>query len=362
MIGCSIIVPTTRVLPAVPRREWLPSSQAMAKDQFGNEDRTRFRIRARDAAGRIVWTGWFADRDDADAFLLAAVCGALGIESPLWRMPTPQWHPDLGEDLQYDFATLTFLTTTGANTWTVASDWNSVNNTCDTIGAGGAGGGCNSGRSSGGAGGGFSQTPNVSLTPGASVNYTVGAGGTGVNGAAGNAGGSTFFNGTTLAGSSVGANGGGGGITAGTAVAGASTTGAVGTTKYAGGGSSAVTASAGSGGGGAGGPNGAGNTGSAANSDGGSGDAGSGGAGGSGDGVAGSAGTEYDASHGSGGGGSGRTSVSATAGGAGGAYGAGGGGTRNTGTATGGAGSQGLITLTYTPAAKYPISFPMLGM
>jgi hypothetical protein len=76
-------------------------------------------------------------------------------------------------------------------------------------GAGGAGGGCigaNPGTSEGGGGGGGAYTQKVYLDSelDASEGYTVGAGGTGVSGAAGNNGGSSTFKGLT-------AGGGGGG-------------------------------------------------------------------------------------------------------------------------------------------------------
>jgi hypothetical protein len=92
-----------------------------------------------------------------------------------------------------------FLTSTGANTWTVPSDWTNVN-TIEVIGGGGGGGRPNQANSGGGGGGGaaYSAVTNVTLSPGGSVDYTVGIAGTGAsaNNTAGNAGGDTWFNGT----------------------------------------------------------------------------------------------------------------------------------------------------------------------
>jgi hypothetical protein len=109
------------------------------------------------------------------------------------------------------------VTLTSGTSWTVPSGVTSVNG---TLVAGGQGGGC-----SGFAGGtDYSQigkqgqggqviTSNVSTTPGASITYGIGAGGTGgaSYGAGGGAGGSTTFTGATTASGSNGitANNGG---------------------------------------------------------------------------------------------------------------------------------------------------------
>ncbi len=219
-----------------------------------------------------------------------------------------------------------FLTTTGTGSWTVPSNWNNASNTIQVIGGGQAGSDAGGGAEPGGAGGDYAAVTNLKFAnPGTTVaTYQVGAGG-----ASGNAnGGSTWFNGSTLAGSSVGATG---GNAPGTDV------GSVTALGGAGGGGPAN-----GGGGGAGGPHGAGAAGAASGSGGagGQGDNGFGGTGGSTSGAAGNPGTEWDSSHGSGGGGH-----SGSAGGSGGQYGAGGGGASST---TGGAGMQGIIVITYT--------------
>lgn len=277
----------------------------------------------------------------------------------------------------------------GNQTWVVPSDWNSANNTIEVIGGGGSGAvGGQNGAATGGGGGGYAKISNLALTVGASVTYNLGGPGqpvTATAATAGNAGGSTWFNGTTQAASSVAANGGGGGV-GGVATAsraggaGASTTGAVGTTLFAGGNGGAYTTAAGAtgsatGGGGAAGLNGAGGagvaiTGSASGqaSAGGQGDSTHGGAGGagvvgSGGGAIGSSGTEYlgygnngttvNFPGGSGGGSGGSYfSTNTVTGGNAGFYGGGGGGavTGAASTAvTSGAGRQGLIIITYTP-------------
>ncbi len=83
-----------------------------------------------------------------------------------------------------------FLTTTGAGTWTVPSDWNSTNNTIEVLG-GGQGGGYGGGN--GGNGGGYSKVLNVALTPGNSVTFQLAAGGAGDTGSGPGAGGDTYF-------------------------------------------------------------------------------------------------------------------------------------------------------------------------
>jgi hypothetical protein len=231
--------------------------------------------------------------------------------------------------------TVVFLTfaTLGTNTWSVPADWNSSGNTVEVIAAaanGGTGGFDDNGLYCGfGAGGGaYSKKSNISLTAGGTASYQVGAHGEI------NAQDDTWFKSTAdvLA-------------IHGSVPTGGPASGGVGDLKYNGGngttGGPGVTG--GTGGGGAAGPNGAGNN--SSGSTGGSGDAGSGGAGGT-LGNVGSNGTEYDATHGSGGGGGGVTSG---AGKAGGSYGAGGSG--GCGLNSGGAGTDGLIVITYTPLA-----------
>src|ERR1035441_4898051 len=86
--------------------------------------------------------------------------------------------------------------------WTVPSDWNSANNSIETIGAGGLGG--KDGRGGGG-GGAYSKITNLSLTPGNSVTYQTGI--TSASWISNNsqlATKNTYFNGASLAGSSVG--------------------------------------------------------------------------------------------------------------------------------------------------------------
>lgn len=269
-----------------------------------------------------------------------------------------------------------FLTTKGANTWTVPSDWNNDDNTIETIG-GGAGGYL---YGAGGGGGAYSRISNLTLTPGASITTQVGA-----NGAVSTAGGDSWFNASNLASSSVGSKGGSSGVFGGTGGANSS---GIGTTKFSGGNGSRSDGG-GAGGGGAAGRRGPGKDGGQSGELGGTGGAGGGGAGGgsstagttvssgttsgaggagsdgtgggatnggvgsastdhsgggggggdgpSGVGGAGGAGKDWDATHGSGGGGGG----GASAGGVGALYGGGG--------ASSAIGGQGIIVITYTP-------------
>lgn len=225
-----------------------------------------------------------------------------------------------------------FLTTTGAGTWTVPEDWNNLNNTIEVIG----GGATADMRWQNVGGGAYSSIANKSLTPGASVSYSVGIAGP----TARSDGGDTWFGNSVYASSYVAAKGGNKNTAGGAAVDG------IGTVKYSGG-----AGSYNGGGGGAAGPYGNGNT-SANNSYlGGSGGAGYGGAGGSSWGGTGGDGTEWDSTHGSGGGGAqapGGIEV-----GYAGKYGGGGGhGVNGFGT-----GAQGIIVITYTPVAPGSSNF-----
>ena len=101
-------------------------------------------------------------------------------------------------------ATVVFLTsTTTTPTYTVPMDWNSANNTIEVIGGGGGGVDNSNSCYSGAGGGGYAKISNLTLVPGASVTYQVGAGGAPF----GN-GGNSWFNASTLVLSSVGAIGG----------------------------------------------------------------------------------------------------------------------------------------------------------
>jgi hypothetical protein len=288
-----------------------------------------------------------------------------------------------------------YLTSTTTTTWAVPNNWSSYNN-IQTIGGGGSGGAAGEfNGASGGGGGAWAETFGLSLTPGSSVGYQVGADGAAVaatdhDTVDGNAGGNTWFCNSTsncraLASSSVevGSQGGGaggagslydltggsGGLTSTSSEA----TVSVGLLASGGGSGGSDTDSDNlftTGGGGAGGPNGNGNNGannpgSIAASAGGAGDAGAGGAGGTGvvynNGGNGGNGVEWDSSHGSGGGGGGGFSYDSTqyntgAGGNGGLYGGGGGGyAYEAGGTVSGAGSQGIIAIKYLPEGANPV-------
>lgn len=304
-------------------------------------------------------------------------------------------------------ATQVFLTS--GSSWTVPSDWNSSVSTIEVIGAGGGGSSGNTSNSGGGGGGGgaYSRIINLPLTIGASVQYQVGTGGaigSGNGGVNGSTGTDTWFNGSTLALSTVGAKGGFGGVLGSSITGGLASLG-FGTTKFSGGfGTRGSTNAfqAGGGGGGAGGSFGAGqdggivppgqaggaggggagggtaggspsgvtNGGTGGNGHGGSGGGaggavnvggstgtattggGGGGGGNNASGAAGGTGNEFDSSHGSGGGGSGAGGGPAFIGGGGGLYGgggAGGSGASSGNSGNGGAGANGVIAITYTP-------------
>jgi hypothetical protein len=301
---------------------------------------------------------------------------------------------------------------TSGSSWTVPSDWSNAANKIEVIGGGGGGiGGGGTGNGGGGGGGGYSSVTNLTLTPGLTVSYNVGLGGT-----AATAGGNTWFNG-----GSVSAQGGGAGGSPGGGSGGQASNG-IGTIKYSGG-SGGNGGIGGGGGGGAAGPHGNGGAGGsyaggvysgggggggadggtpggndnyAVSGAGGNGWQGTGGwagnciSGSNGTGAGGSGGyggdygnpnhvspgygltgfdgcggngamdTAFDASHGSGGGGGGggsnwninhnsTRSAQGYPGGAGASFGGGGGG-GGAANASGGLGGNGLIVITYTSA------------
>jgi hypothetical protein len=305
----------------------------------------------------------------------------IGVNSGKMAVERSKLTPHLRDKLKF-LAFVGFLTavTGSLQTFNVPADWNSGNNTVETIGAGGSGATGSGVPCTGGGGGAYSLARNIVLTPGGTCSYQLGTGGAAVTNTTGsfngNAGGSTWFNGATFGAASVGALGGGAGITSASnpaAGAGGASSGGIGSTKNSGGNGGTPTGGAvivSTGGGGAAGPNGNGNNGvgiGAVNggTSGGSGDAGLGGAAGAGvtntsPGGAGSPGAEYSATgggtagSGGGGGASYQTSAAAT-GGTGGLYG-GGGGAAVIGIGTGpaytsGAGAKGLIVYTYAPPA-----------
>lgn len=366
-----------KLLMPVRPSEWRSSQR---KTIFGIEDQTRFRLTARLNDGHVKWRGWFDDRDDADAFLFAMATGSLRCERELWRLPVPNWHPDLGENLSYDFATVTFLTSpTGSNqTYTSPSDWNNSNNKLETLGGGSGGAVAITGiHVTGGGGGAYNTISNFTFaTPGTTTGtYQIGAGAAvKTTAGAGNSGGDSWFNGTTLGGSSVGSKAGVGGAAGGGSQnggAGGAASSGVGS-GFDGGRGGNLTGGSGNGGSGAGGAagsSGAGATGADSSSTalgvqtaGGQGDNGHGGTGGAAGGTNGGAGTEWDGSHGSGGGGGGFGGSGTQSAGAGGLYG-GGSGAIVADTPTSPPAAQGITVVTYTPrSAAIAMNMPNLGM
>ncbi len=251
---------------------------------------------------------------------------------------------------------------TNGSTWSVPADWNSANNTIETIGAGGAGGSSSCGPGGGG-GGAYSKVSNLTLS--GNVSYHVGDASYSVNGYdAVNYPqyGDTWFNGSSVAGSTVGAKGGQIGCSVTNARQGGSAASGVGTVKYSGGNGGSWNVSVG-GGGGAAGPNGNGGNGAAGgnNSSNGGGGGGrnggtsasgtTGGSPGGGNGGSypqnGGSGTEFAAGYGLGGGGGGAGGGGGSvAGGTGGTYG-GGGGASNYAITNKSSGGNGLIVISY---------------
>ena len=266
-----------------------------------------------------------------------------------------------------------------ANPWTVPSDWNSLANTIEGIGASGASGAGGTSTTTpkgygggGGGGGAYAIAHNVALTPGATVAFVLGVGGS----SAGVAGTPTTFGVATLV--AAGGTGGTSGTTVSAGLGGSGglasactpTSGAFSGGNGANGGNGgAASTNGGGGGGGAAGPNGAGANGVAGGVQGGKGgnaDNGVGGAGGAASSVAGNAGatgSEWPFPLGCGGGGGGGGAVATVnqagwAGGQGVDYGGGSGGGggagghSGTGSTAGGVfkiGESGAIFITYWP-------------
>lgn len=382
-------IPRAKFLMPVSDKEWREPSLTLSKDIFGNPSvKTMFKINAKSNDGVIIWTGWFDDRADFDAFLYAIALGTLIQERALWDLPTPSWQPYLGELISYEFATVSFLTGSpgSVSSYSVPTDWNSSDNNVQAIGGGGGGGAiCISGaQATGGGGGAWNKTNNITLIPNSTAYYRIGAGASAVtsytssSARTGNVGGDTWFSVNNVAptGTSQGvlAKGGSGGNAGTGSIAGVSGgigSSGIGNSSFDGGGSgSSLANSVATGGGGAAGPNGAGGTSASGSSigvgtAGGTGDNGTGGAGSAGNpytntggsSSAGGNGSEIQASpgYGSGGGSGGYKTNSAPFSpsftGAGGSYG---GGTGGAGNVAGyqsnvGAGGQGLIVVTYTP-------------
>src|SRR5438132_3295740 len=112
------------------------------------------------------------------------------------------------------------------SSWPLPGDWSSTN-TIESIAAGGGASNVSASDSAGGGGGAYSEISNLAglISP---ITMNIGTGGS-----ANNAGGDTWFNGASLAASSVGAKGGHGGstITGGLGGEQVGNTGGVGTTK-----------------------------------------------------------------------------------------------------------------------------------
>lgn len=361
-----------RYLMPIPRRQWMPSSQA-------DKCQTRFRLRARRPNGSLAWEGWFEDRDDADAFIFALALGTLKHDRRLWRLSSPEWRPDTGEDLIYRMATLvSFTFQAGADTWTSPEDWNNDDNLIEAIGGGASGAaakGNGSYRATGGGGGGYHFRANFTFAnPGVTtVDYYIGNGGASVtrstNGVTnGNAGEASTFDSSTPASGNPRALGGAGG-TAGTGSRNGGAGGVNTTNGFSGGNGGNTTIESSddviaTGGGAAGSPAGPGGNGvntaatgvtatNGGNTSGTGGGSGSGNNNGSG--TSGGNGSQLGDGVGAGGGGGGATrnpgSSTNTTAGSGGNWGGGGGGAcaEDSNNVISGAGRRGVITVTYNP-------------
>ncbi len=249
--------------------------------------------------------------------------------------------PSASAITNYVVITTSYTDSCGSNCFTVPSDWNNSSNSIEIIGAGGNGAaGTTTTSGGGGGGGGYAKATNQSYTPGSTVSFTLGTGGSGTT---------TWWSASGTLNAAAGGNA--SGVTAGSGGVGG---GSIATTSYTGGngGSGSSTAyTAGAGGGGAAGPNGngglGGNSSGNTTNNGGSGGGGNGGNTTTG-GYAGAAATSATGGNGgndfnndSGSGGAGGNAANGSAGTTGGG-GGGGGGINAIGTAySGGAGSTG---------------------
>lgn len=229
--------------------------------------------------------------------------------------------------------TVIFLTS--GTSWAVPGDFNASANTVEAIGAGGDGVGTTAFAGGGGA---YAKVTNFS-PGGGTVSFQIGVHGGTTGSGTGPTSNTWFDSGATLVAA--------GGVSGAANAAGGSTANSVGSTKFAGGNAGATV-----GGGGAAGPDGAGLNGNGVSGAGGAGDNGNanGGVGGTvGAGRNGGNGTSWTSNPGgatAGAGGGGSVDAGVANGGTGGLYGAGGG----AGVTTGGAGANGIIVITYTPA------------
>ncbi|MDF2983149.1 MAG: hypothetical protein K0Q69_2921, partial [Devosia sp.] len=145
-----------KVLLQVPLAQWREPSQAQAKDQFGRQNQTRFRLDLWKRDGGLVDSQCFDDRDEFDHALWRVVNEPYADIVPMW------------------FAVQTLTASPGSlQSYSVGYDWNNADNMLECIGGGASGGAAwNSGANrsaSGGSGGGYGQYVNLSLTPGGSA-------------------------------------------------------------------------------------------------------------------------------------------------------------------------------------------------
>lgn len=367
-----MIIPRTtpRVLMPVPRFEWREPSPAQPKDEFGNQNRTRFRLEYWRRDGGLLEQHWYDDRDEFD--------------DALWRIIENPLAPDVVPM----FAVVTTITAPvgSLQTYNKPTDWDNANNYVGSLGGGGAGGAANKAASvaaqaTGGGGAGYGLKNNITIT--GSTNYWIASGAaqatrTTTGAFNGTAGANSFFGAAAIGSApSVGYGGAGGTAQNANNVALAAVAGGsgVGDAVHVGGGAGSILADdlgrMASGGGGSAGPSGNGAASPNVTLDGaygghgGAGDNGNGAAGTgpagtgatSGNGTDGATPTYYNGA-GGGGGGGGCTQSGSNVGtaGHGGFYGGGGGGVASgTTTApnslgiTNGAGRQGIIWVTYTP-------------
>ncbi len=142
-----------------------------------------WRINAKDGEGAVRWQGWFTSKDAADRFMEAIEIGYIPdylrpVPVPVWVPGTGE------ELLEYEMQTIEFLISSPGvqQNWPVPLDWNDVDNTIETLGGGangengtdGLGGGGLSGRGGrGGGAGAYSAETNVALSD-PTAPYTVG--------------------------------------------------------------------------------------------------------------------------------------------------------------------------------------------
>lgn len=92
----------------VPPRGFIPprgliAGEVLSRRQPRNEVPRGVMVVGRELRSRQArWSGRFRNRADAEQFIYSSLTGELWFDTALWRLPSPEWHPDYGP-LEYQF-------------------------------------------------------------------------------------------------------------------------------------------------------------------------------------------------------------------------------------------------------------------